>query len=271
MSVDALCRQEAVELVSRSPKYWAMVLSFYMKGLKGALPAKVFRAAYFFCRHIDDVLDGDRTDFDGAPVEYVEAILTAMEEDEGGPSIVELYRFSVKHLVDMAKDDEEPKQHFERVIRDAMLFDHERGKERWILSREELEQYYRDTFEPVMDLALMIAGSELRAANMPESVRTQGHLYSIRDIDDDLSKGIINIPKEELEQSGLDLNEPFTGDDVRNDPHLRSWILKEIQVYEKELKTWAQKLTDEPSRQVSSLLIKQMQMSCLLQRWRLRS
>jgi len=263
MNVEKLCLQEAGHLVMRSPKYWQLVFKVYLSTLKNALSAKVFRASYFFCRHIDDVLDGDRA-VTSDPKDYAESILTSMQEEGGGPEVVELYRFAISHLVDMAKEGEDPTQHFSRVIKNAMLFDYERAQNRHVLTAEELEQYYSDTFAPVMDLALMIAGSSQRSTDLPESVVTQGHIYTIRDLKADLSQGIINIPAEELARSTIAVDRPFGKQDVVRDPHLAKWITNEVSAHHKNLDLWKSRLVDEGAKTVCLPLIWQMDIFCRL-------
>jgi len=263
MSIEKLCLEEAGHLVVRSPKYWQLVFKVYLSSLRNALPAKVFRASYFFCRHIDDVLDGDRHVSDD-PKDYVHAILRAMHNESGGPEVVELYRFAVGHLIDMAKEGEEPAQHFKRVMKDAMLFDYERAQTRRVLTREELHRYYDDTFAPVMDLALMIAGSSSRSVDIPESVTTQGHIYSVRDLDQDLSQGIINIPAEELAKSSIDVHRPFGRKEVLADSHLSGWVKNEVSTHHDNLSKWRQKLVDGGAKNVCTPLILQMEIFCRL-------
>lgn len=265
MSVETICLEESAQLALRSPKYWLLIAKVYLASLKNAIPAKVFRASYFFCRNIDDVLDGDRR-VDTDPESYVENILGTMDTENGGPEIVELYRFAIKHLVDMAKEGEDPSKHFKRVINDAMLFDYQRSQTRRVLTEDELNQYYDDTFAPVMDLALMIAGSSQRSADLPESVLTQGHIYTIRDLGDDLANGIINIPAEELAKSEIDPSRQFGKKEVLADAHLARWIGKEIATYQAQLAQWKQKLTDDGAKSVCLPLILQMEIFCKLHR-----
>lgn len=263
MNVEKLCLQEACHLVTKSPKYWQLVFKVYLSTLRNALSAKVFRASYFFCRHIDDVLDGDRS-VSGDPEDYVQSILSAMHSGQGGPEIVGLYRFAIGHLADMAKEGEDPARHFKRVIKDAMLFDYERAKNHRVLTVQELEQYYDDTFAPVMNLALMIAGSSQRSADLPESVSTQGHIYTIRDLEADLAQGIINIPAEELAKSNIDVHRPFGKDAVVADANLSRWISDEVSTHHRKLGFWKLRLADEGAKNVCLPLIWQMDIFCRL-------
>jgi hypothetical protein len=263
MSIERLCLEEAGHLVVRSPKYWQLVFTMYLSSLRDALSAKVLRASYFFCRHIDDVLDGDRYVSDD-PKDYVYAILRAMHNESDGPEVVELYRFAVRHLISLANTRGEPDKLFRCVIEKAMLFDYKRAQTRRVLTGVELHQYYDDTFAPVMDLALMIAGSSLRSVDMPEAVNVQGHLYSVRDLDRDLRGGIINIPAEELAKSSINVGRPFGREEVLADPYLSKWVENEVRIYGEYLSGWRQKLTDSGARNVCIPLILQMEIFCRL-------
>ncbi len=258
-----MCLKESGKLITKSPKYWLLVFKLYASSIRKPLQAKIFRAAYLFCRHIDDVLDGDRK-INHDPELYVQEILNAMNREENGPEIIELYRFAVKHLMNMAKNGEDPKALFFRVIKGGMQFDHQRSRQKRVLTRDELEKYYQDTFAPVMDLALMISGSDQRSSDLPESITTQGHIYTIRDLEQDLRSGIINIPLEELEKSEIDRNQAFGRRAAERDPHLSDWIRKEVTVQQGDLKQWEKRLKDNGAREVCLPLIWQMKMFCRL-------
>lgn len=262
MGVETICLKEAIHLVKRSVKYWHLVGKVYLESLRDPHSAKVFRAAYFFCRHIDDVLDGDRT-VTSDPENYVYDILDAMKKGSQGPPIVDLYRFAIGPIKKMAHETDDPESYFVRVVEDAMLFDFKRAKERRVLTREQLERYYDDTFTPVTNIALIIAGSSLRTGYMPEIVTTQGHIFTVRDLKKDLEQGIINIPLEELERAEMNADSVNYGN-VRRNSTLVSWLDNEIRTYRGELQSLRGKLSDAGSRNVCLPLILQMDIYCRL-------
>ncbi len=266
MSVEVICLREAAHLAKRSVKYWHLIAKLYLESLRNPQPAQVFRAAYFFCRHIDDVLDGDRT-VTSDPIDYVHDILHSMKNrDQGsqqGPQIVQLYRFAISHIKEMAHEHDDPESYFTRVIRNAMLFDYERAKERKVLTREAIEQYYDNTFTPVMNIALIISGSYQRSEDIPEMMTTQGHIYTIRDMKRDLEQGIINVPQEELERAGLN-NNSLSYDLMRRNAVLSYWMNSEVGKYKEELRVAREKIRDVASRKVCLPLIWQMNTYCRL-------
>ena len=264
MGVESICLREAVHLAKRSVKYWHLIGKLYGESVRDLRAAKVFRAAYFFCRHIDDVLDWDRT-VTSDPEEYVYTLLHAMETGQRGPPILALYTFAIRSLKEMASEKDNPEFYFTQVIRDAMLFDYERAKNKKVLTREELERYYDATFIPVMNIALLIAGSRQRIEDIPEMITTQGHIYSVRDLKRDLGQGIVNIPQEELARAGLKSG-AFSYESITRNPFLLSWMDNEIRTYQKELHLAKEKIGDAASRRVCSPLILQMEIYCALYR-----
>ena len=240
MGVESICFVEAMHLVRRSPKYWLGTPQMYLASLRNPEQARVFRAAYFFVRHIDDVLDGDRH-VQEKPSSYVGSILEMMANSETSPSIqiVELYNFVIGEIDSLKRDGDDPKADFERVIK-AMFFDYERSKNPKVFGYKDLERYYSETFAPVINISLIILGSSLRARDMPVMVSAQGHLYSVRDMKKDLKQRIVNIPKEELENASL--NGHLSYRDLVRNPRIRHWFFEEVEHYSALLSSYKDEL-----------------------------
>lgn len=244
MSIETICLQEAFALAKRDRKYWLMLAHMYGKSIFDPKGAKALRASYFFCRHIDDVLDGDRK-ISGNTREYVEEIRRGMENpNEESLRITQLYHFAIAQIEKIKKEEDNPEADFKRVV-SAMVFDWERSQQAQLLSREQLEQYYENTFAPVLNISLMIAKSQLRAEDIPEFMYGMGHLYSIRDMGKDIPEGIINIPNEELECSGLDQRRILSYERIRNNLALHLWMDDEVRVYGEEIRRWKKEVWEE--------------------------
>jgi len=259
MGVETICLQEAIHLVRRDPKYWIVVIHMYLAGLRNPVQSRVVRAAYFFCRHTDDVLDGDRK-ISEDPEYYVYSILKGMYKGNRTPKIVSLYHFVIDRIGSNGVDN--PQQDFRDVI-GVMLFDYERSKDRRVLTKKELDAYFSRTFVPVLNIGLQIGNSRLRGSDLSEMVLTMGHIYSIRDMKKDLPRGVINIPLEELELS--DLSDSLSYDSVCNDSHLLEWMNSEVREYSGVLNDCRDRLKkegDQNSRRICSPLIGAMERYC---------
>jgi len=65
-----------------------------------------------------------------------------------------------------------------------------------------LAEHHRRTFHLALDLALQLAGSRLRAADTPELIEALAWSSPVRDLDEDLEKGLINVPAEVIAEAG---------------------------------------------------------------------
>ncbi|OGH07947.1 MAG: hypothetical protein A2W22_06785 [Candidatus Levybacteria bacterium RBG_16_35_11] len=157
-------------------------------------------AFYSTLKRIDDSLDGDRFDIEN-PLEYANDI--AVQVLEGRLSTDNLKLANAFSFVERRiRDGDNPRKDFVSSV-NAMIFDHQRSQERRVLTKDELQEYYSNSFTPVINILLIGINSNLRARDIPEFAMAQGRIYSIRDIVDDWTKGIINIPTEILSLANL--------------------------------------------------------------------
>lgn len=234
MGVERLAATEAARLLMHEPKkYVGLVVGLYLLSLKDYEVGKVTRANYLFLRHIDDFLDEsqERTD---SKLQYVLNLRDQVETRNfnGNPKIAELAKYSIEVLERKARPSDNPRRDFLNVI-DAMIFDYKRAGERLVLSEEELGNYYRGTFFPVVNLTLIGLGSQFRASDVPTLSYGQGKVFSVRDLKEDWQRGVINIPKEILQQAQLDQNSPIS--QITKNATTKAWLYNELVESRKEL------------------------------------
>lgn len=204
MGVEILAAREALGLLKRNPTMIRRhVIGTYLLSMKDCEVGSVARSSYLFLRHIDDVLDGD-LEVKADPLEYVASLRSQVESGiyTGEPEVIRFVEHSLPILEKKTRPDDNPRRDFLNLI-DAMVFDHRRLKERRILSSEQLEEYYKQTFSPLNNIMLIGLGSRFRACDIPEMSFCQGRVYSFRDLETDWHKGLINIPGEILNKTGL--------------------------------------------------------------------
>lgn len=240
MNVEKLVAKEAIGLLRRKPSKFNHVLGTYLVSFFDCEIGRAGRAAYFFVRHIDDLLDGDRKLKNGKTLDYVTSLRSQIEAGvyTGEPEIIELVAHSLPVLEKKAQPPDSPRQDFLDVI-DAMVFDHQRAKKRRVLTAEQLKIYYQQTFFPVINLMLIGLGSKFRACDIPELSFCQGRVYTIRDLQSDWNAGIINIPEEILNGAGLTAHSSYK--DVIQSP-VQTWFQAELMDCERELLSLKSKL-----------------------------
>lgn len=234
MRPEVVAASEAYQFLRRDPrKNWKRVAGLYALSTQGRELGEVTRTGYLFFRHIDDVVDGDRR-ISGDPQSYVLDLRRQVETDNfrEDTKISVLARRSLEILDRVKKPDDNPRQDFLKGI-DGMLFDHRRSRLRRSLREEELEKYYNAAIAPGLNILLIGIESSLRSCNIPEFSTGLARIYSVRDFKDDWRRGIINIPREVLEEAKLTPQNNF--EEVRKHPLIADWISISLEKGKKEL------------------------------------
>lgn len=229
MGIEALMVKEATGLLIRRPDKLKHTFGLYLISLVDYEVSRTGRAAYFFTRYMDDLLDGDRQLPDGVePLPHIAAIRSQVETGNftGEPEIMKLAEYSLNALTRKARPGDNPRQDFLDVI-DIMVFDNQRLQGRQSLTAEQLAEYYRRTFFPVHNIMLIGLGSSLRASDIPEFSLCQGRVYSVEHLQADWRAGIINIPTEILGAAKLTPDSPYQ--EVTKSPNFKNWAQDELQ------------------------------------------
>lgn len=221
IETEILVAKEAVDLVKRRPGYAKMVAGLYLLSLFGPERSRVMRASYMPIRFVDDLLDGDAQGVTD-PLAYVQDLNHRIATDSLTNSRIERQlSYSLDVLESKAKSNDDPRGDFVRAI-DAIIFDRERASERKVLSAKEIEQYYRNAFDPVINITLLAIDSNLRSGDIPVLSYGQGRVYSARDFEVDWKRGIINVPGDVVSSAGLSPRSSF--DEVGGNPKIVDWF-----------------------------------------------
>lgn len=186
---------------------------------------RVLRTGFVFLQVVDDVLDLDRA-CDEAPRVYV----SRLTERLAGPAtttppssfdhlLADAFRDDLSAVIDV-RDGQAPLVWARELIA-VMERDHERRRLRSVHGSDEIAAQLERTFSLSLDLMLVAAGSPARARDVPALVDALGWCSVVRDLDDDLSKGLINVPQDEWA-----LVERATSPDARREA-LRAWVVSQ--------------------------------------------
>lgn len=223
--VELLTAQEALKLIRRRPHFVFMVLGQYALSVFGFERSRTLRAAYLPIRYVDDLLDGDAYGITN-PLDFIQQLQRRILEDQlTDSSIDRQLNYALSILEDKARLNDQPRLDFVRVI-DTIVFDRLRAQERRLLTGDEIEQYYRSAFDPVMNISLQAIDSQLRSSNVPALSFGQGRVYSARDLRTDWTRGVINIPGEVLFAAGLTAHSPL--DEVKNNIIVIDWFKENL-------------------------------------------
>jgi hypothetical protein len=208
LRLEALCLRELAFFTRRHPRYLLTGLAIWGYSLRRWRETRLLRTGFCLAQHIDDVLDGDRR-VPGDPVAYARGLLRG----ETGP-LAPLAAFVQGEL-----DRRGGREKLEELV-EVLIEDRRRMDARRTMSAAALATHHRRTFRLSLDLTLIAAGSELRATDAPELVEALAWCSPIRDLEEDLAKGLINIPEEVLARV------PVAADPLTAEP-VKTWLQEE--------------------------------------------
>ncbi|HCB22527.1 hypothetical protein A3H81_01435 [Candidatus Daviesbacteria bacterium RIFCSPLOWO2_02_FULL_38_18] len=233
MKPEAMVAQEALVLLTRDfAKYHRNVVGMYLLSIYDMELGSAFRSGYYFVRHIDDVLDGDRQ-VSCDSLAYVQNLRSQVETGNyRNGSIATLAEHAINLLERKKKPEDDPRLDFLRSI-DSIVFDYERARIRRVLTKAQLEDYYYRAFDPVVNLSLIGLTPFLRSRDIPIMSYGSGRVYSVRDLSIDWIKGIINLPKEVLERARLTTSS--TLEEIQNSAEVQDWFSSVLTATRSEL------------------------------------
>lgn len=243
LTAEITAANEMFRLLKRNPeKYIKRALGLLTVGLlylyserKISNVGTLSRVTYTFFRYIDDLLDGD-LEVEGNPLAVVYRIKSDIHHNRPQQHpIAKIANHSLKSLNKLAHNDENPNELFTQAI-DAMVYDYTRRENRTALTASELDSYYYNTFSHALNIMLIGFRSNLRVTRdntLSNLAYCQGHIYSIRDLEDDWEAGIINIPIEILKQANLSSHSTYKA--IIESPIIQRWMKNETATYKKKV------------------------------------
>lgn len=193
-SVEWCCLQELFHFSRRHLRYAKIGVLLYLLALKDRRLARQLRFGFCALQLIDDILDGDRP-VSGEPLETIDALVAALASGLWQESRLHVLMRAFWAQIAQHENAVELQAQVRRVIA-AMCFDRRRVRDQLVLTEDALRAQHHETFGASLDIVLALVGSSMRVSR--EDVLLDAFAWSstIRDLDDDLAKGLVNIPRE---------------------------------------------------------------------------
>lgn len=222
--IERICFREFRSLVARSPKYIHLAACMYARSLDDARRSCLMRAAYCLARHVDDVVDGDRMVEQDRSL-YVGKIIKQIEEEKFDLQnpISRLAKYVLEELDRIRLNGDDPKREYLGLF-SRMVIDRERAQHNIVYDEETLHEHVRQTLTHAQNITLIISGSRMRGGDVLDLVDAQGRLYNLRDVKEDLSSGLVNIPSEVLDKTGAALSGETPPERVLREKEVRKWM-----------------------------------------------
>lgn len=186
--VELLCLAQCAQFSRRHRRYFIIFLAIYLPSLLHWRRYRSVRTGFCAAQWIDDLLDGDRPS-EREPLEVVDELLEEMSRSAF--SSRPLSRILSVLWMDL---DDGARRDFMQLVR-SMRRDRERVLGREVWPENVLEAHHRTTFSLSVNLLLITTGCHARAHMVPSLVDALAWCSVFRDLDDDLRKGLINIPR----------------------------------------------------------------------------
>ena len=182
----------------RHLRYLKIGLILYLLQLRWSRRAYVLRLGFVFLQVIDDYLDGDRR-CEIEPYVYIQNLLLRARKDQFLSDGIHLVGSELWRIWGSLPNGEEAK-HITLALIEVMMSDRLRVQNHEIWTSNELSSHHRKTFQHSLDLTFIAIESPLRTNQLPEILDVFGWCSSQRDLDEDLHKGLCNIPLEVTEK-----------------------------------------------------------------------
>ncbi len=257
LRLECACLDEFRRFAARHPRYLAVFAYLYGASLFGWRRARVARAGFCFLQLVDDLLDGDRACAED-PARIVRDVQAQLASGNFAPT--RLGRLAAATHSELAAlsslrgsgTHDDPRALVTDLI-EVMLRDRARRLARRAPSGAELAELRRGTFAPSLDLLLLAARSPLRARDVPELVEALGWCSTVRDLEEDLAAGRIDVPAEVLAAAGLASCASLA--ELARDPFVGRWLVAEHAAVLGQLARTRARLAGHSVRGVHLLLV----------------
>jgi len=219
------CLAEFTHFIRRHRRYLAIFLLLYWHSLSAWRARRGMRVAFCLAQRIDDILDGDRPTPE-SPLTAAARIRTLIATGNFTTDREGVLAHAVAWELDArASATESPRQDFLALI-DTLCRDRERIDACRVLDAAALDAHLAETFTRSLDLHLLLAGSRMRSRNVVPMIPCFTRCSALRDLDEDLAHGLVNIPSELLAACNV-AGLPPDSMQLRNHAMFCAWIQHE--------------------------------------------
>jgi membrane-associated phospholipid phosphatase len=231
LEVELLCMHGFLCFSRRHRRYLVISLALIWGSLPRYRANRLLRTGFAFLQTVDDLLDGDRPS-DVEPLVQIDQLVVSLES--GAFADGDLSRLAQAFRADLLERGGAGALGSAIALMRTMQFDRRRVLYRQLLEADALRAQLGETFRHSVDLMLLAARSPVRALEVPELIEAFSWCSTIRDLDEDLARGLVNIPLDVMRESGMD---PWLDPacDIRAAPAVAAWLNSEARRAERML------------------------------------
>jgi membrane-associated phospholipid phosphatase len=226
--LEFVCLEQFGMFIRRHRRYLVIALFLYGHSLFRWRKTRVLRVGFCLLQAIDDLLDGDRVS-ECDPVNVAGDIVRQMRSGEfATDQLALLAEALVEDLRVLQTEADDPLSEAIALIQ-HMCVDRERVEQGLIFDKVQLRQHHRKTFEHSLNLLLIASGARTRAEDIPELIDAFGWCSTVRDLNEDLSHGLVNVPADVVAAAAVEGANPSSVPEFGATEAVRSWFGAELE------------------------------------------
>jgi fatty acid desaturase/membrane-associated phospholipid phosphatase/phytoene/squalene synthetase len=222
--VELLCLRNEWLFARRHRRYGLIALLLLVDRLPRWRKRRVLSAGFCFLQAVDDVMDGDRPS-SREPLDLIDELMQAIRNGRFGDD--DLMRLANAFVSDLRLAGKAAAVDDVLALMAVMRRDRCRAIDHTLWGGEELREHHRRTFTLSLNLLLAARGSDLSAADVPGLVDAFGWCSTVRDLREDISAGLINVPLEVVRAARMDGSDPVDLDALIRSDAMRAWMESE--------------------------------------------
>lgn len=201
VQIEMVCLREFWFFIRRHIRYLFIFVAIYRYSLFRWHKTQIIRAGFCLAQHVDDVLDGDRN-VEKRPGSYVQELIRQINTSDYDSSwpLAHLAEWVMTELNRYRTETDDPRSDLLKLF-EVMLYDRQRIDKNLLLSGDELAEHHYKTFHFSLNIMLIMIQAELRAKDTIDLIGALSWCSPMRDLKEDLEKGLVNIPRPVLEES----------------------------------------------------------------------
>jgi membrane-associated phospholipid phosphatase/phytoene/squalene synthetase len=223
LRAESRCLCEIYWFSRRHLRYLTVAILIYWHSLFRWRRRRAIRVGFCLLQHVDDLLDGDRPSL-REPSEIIDDVVSQLERRVFNDDALGcLARCLSDELAHFQGDHDDPRAELIILIR-HMQRDRTRVKYGQLLTEDELRLHHRLTFHHAVNLMLILGEMQVRASDVPSLIEAFGWCSVMRDLRDDLEKGLVNIPASVVDAIRSKGNVTLDYDSIVRSPVVLGWL-----------------------------------------------
>jgi fatty acid desaturase/phytoene/squalene synthetase len=224
VEVELLCLHNAWLFTRRHRRYGLIALMLVINRMPKWQERRVLTTGFCFLQAVDDLMDGDRKSTEN-PLIVADELMHAIRLDTFGDS--DLMKLAQAFVKDLRRVGAAASIDDVLALVSVMRQDRLRATEHTLWEAEALRKHHHNTFSLSLNLLLAARGSKLRASDAPGLIEAFGWCSTMRDLREDISAGLINIPASVLRTAQIDGTHPFHLKQIIEKDSVIDWLRTE--------------------------------------------